>query len=98
MHALALTLLHLWAWAQLGILARVYLGKLFGGACGDPAWPWVPCVTSPGLQRYGGAVFTDLPANVAGSFLIGLVSSGEALGAVYGAASLTCGKAAVAVR
>lgn len=31
---LALDLLHLCAWAQLGTLTRVYLGKLFGAACG----------------------------------------------------------------
>ncbi len=70
-------LLHLSAYAQLGVLTRVYIGKLFGGACSSPGrWHWAPCVTSPGLTRPGGALFTDFPANVVGSFLIGILSSG----------------------
>lgn len=34
MHLL-LELLHLAAWAQAGVVVRIYLGKLFGAAC-DP--------------------------------------------------------------
>lgn len=32
----ALTLLHLCAWAQVGTVVRIYIGKLFGGACDAP--------------------------------------------------------------
>eukprot|EP00878_Enallax_costatus_P033913 GHUV01037496.1.p1 GENE.GHUV01037496.1~~GHUV01037496.1.p1 ORF type:complete len:488 (+),score=100.34 GHUV01037496.1:242-1705(+) len=69
-------LLHLVAWAQIGVILRVYLGLLFGSACGQLGW--APCVTSPGT-RNGGAVFTDLPANVLGSFLMGLFVSSDVL-------------------
>lgn len=77
-------LLHLSAYAQLGVLTRVYIGKLFGGACSSPGrWQWAPCVSSPGLTRPGGVFFTDFPANVVGSFLIGILSSGSVLQSVY---------------
>lgn len=44
---------------------------------------WIPCVTSPGLSRLGGALFTDLPANVLGSWAMGLFASGDILAANY---------------
>lgn len=69
-------LLHLIAWAQIGVVLRVYLGLLFGGACNEYAW--APCVTSSGT-RAGGALFTDLPANILGSFLMGLFVSSDVL-------------------
>jgi hypothetical protein len=34
MMGIARELLHLCAWAQLGVLTRIFLGKLFGAACG----------------------------------------------------------------
>jgi fluoride ion exporter CrcB/FEX len=54
---------------QVGTLVRIYLGLLLGGNCGKA--DWAPCVTSGGTLP-GGAVFVDLPANILGSFLMGL--------------------------
>lgn len=67
---------HLVAWAQIGVLLRVYLAELFGSAC--PHTAWAPCLTSSG-SRWGGPFFTDLPANIAGSFLMGLFVSSDVL-------------------
>lgn len=48
----ARTVLHLCAWAQLGVITRIYLGRLLGGACTDQGpWHWIPCITSPGKLR-----------------------------------------------
>lgn len=69
---LLLTVLHLASWAQLGVVARVYVGRLFG--CPPEGGAWIPCVTSAGTVRYGGALFTDLPANVLGSLAIGFLT------------------------
>ncbi|GAX74935.1 hypothetical protein CEUSTIGMA_g2381.t1, partial [Chlamydomonas eustigma] len=80
------TVVHLLAWAEIGTVARIYIGKLFGGSCNpgyDGRWQWIPCVTSPGLVRLGGAFFQDLPANVIGSFAMGLFSSSATLAAAY---------------
>ncbi|KAF8064606.1 HEBP2 [Scenedesmus sp. PABB004] len=63
------------ATAALGVLARVYLGLLFGGGCAAARHAgWAPCVTSA-----HGALFNDLPANIAGSFLMGLFVSSDVL-------------------
>lgn len=77
------TLLHLWGWCQLGVLTRIYITQLFGGACSPHGsdWWWVPCVTSDGLTRYGGAVFEVLPANVLGSFVMGFFASADVIAA-----------------
>lgn len=72
-----------------GVTFRAYLGRFFGGDCsheGDPIDDWLwplshkICVTTNGkTEQYGGALFIDLPANVFGSFILGLVTghSGE---------------------
>lgn len=77
----ALHVLHLVAWAQIGVLIRIYLGLILGGACSHTAasLAWVPCVTSSGTSRDGGALFVDLPANVLGCFLMGLFVSSDVL-------------------
>lgn len=67
---------HLIAWAQIGVVLRIYLAELFGSAC--PTLPWAPCLTSSG-SRWGGGYFTDLPANILGSFLMGLFVSSDVL-------------------
>ncbi|KXZ50191.1 hypothetical protein GPECTOR_17g828 [Gonium pectorale] len=60
------------------------IGKLFGGPCSVPGnWSWAPCVTGSGLLRIGGALFYDFPANVLGSFFIGLFSTGSTLASTY---------------
>lgn len=74
--SLPAALQHLVAWAQIGVLLRVYLAELFGSAC--PHTAWAPCLTSSG-SRWGGPFFTDLPANIAGSFLMGLFVSSDVL-------------------
>lgn len=67
---------HLIAWAQIGVLIRVYFAELFSGAC--TIVPWAPCLTSSG-NRYGGAFFTDIVSNIVGSFLMGLFVSSDVL-------------------
>lgn len=64
------------AWAQIGVLVRIYFAELFGAAC--PSVHWAPCLTSNG-SRWGGAYFTDLPINMFGSFLMGLFVSSDVL-------------------
>ena len=78
-------LVHLCSWAQLGTLTRIYLGQLFGAApCQQPGpWTWVPCVTSDGLSRYGGALFSDVVSNVLGSFIMGLATTSDILAMIY---------------
>lgn len=78
-------IIYLSAATILGASLRVYLDRLFGGDCEDYAMD-VPqdfltpaskqiCVTSNGRsEQTGGALFRDLPANLLGSFVMGLVS------------------------
>lgn len=75
------TLLHLAAWCQLGVLLRMQLAALFGAACATslPAYAWAPCVTSP-----LGPLITDLPANILGCFIMGLLASSDAISIYLG--------------
>jgi hypothetical protein len=41
-----------------------------------------------GLTRWGGALFIDLPSNVAGSFVMGLLSPSDIVAAATGEPSL----------
>lgn len=78
--------MYLSAFCQLGVILRVYMVELFGDACDTSRngfLYWSPCVTSPGLSRYGGAFFSNLPPNVAGSFAMGLFASSATLAAAY---------------
>jgi len=70
------TLLHLAAWCQIGVLLRIELDDLFGGACatGAKRWGWAPCVTST-----VGALLNDLPPNAVGSFIMGFLASSDVL-------------------
>ena len=52
--------------------------SVVGSECDE--WRWTACVTSDGASRRGGAVFSDLPANILGCFIIGLYSSAAQLG------------------
>jgi fluoride ion exporter CrcB/FEX len=78
------TVLYLSAFAMLGSLIRILLGHLFGGDCdssGDAIKDMQMvslCVTTSGrtMQR-GGALFLDLPANMVGSFFMGLFTPSE---------------------
>ncbi|KAI8468887.1 MAG: hypothetical protein J3K34DRAFT_425493 [Monoraphidium minutum] len=69
-------LLHLAAWCMMGVLARIEIGALFGGACAtrSAAYGWAPCVTSP-----DSALVSDLPANMIGSFIMGMLTSSDVL-------------------
>ena len=49
-----------------------------GDRCGR--WAWTACVTADGTGRPGGALFIDLPANLLGCFIIGILSSSASLG------------------
>jgi fluoride ion exporter CrcB/FEX len=66
-----------------GAAARIILQELFGQAChlNDVGWnksSWAPCTTAPGFtSSTGGALFVDLPANVVGCFVMGLLISGD---------------------
>jgi hypothetical protein len=67
-------------WGILGLLVRVYVTRLLGGDCEEPAddmWDAsAVCLTANGTtDRRGGALFTDLPANLLGSFLLGVTSA-----------------------
>jgi fluoride ion exporter CrcB/FEX len=69
--------------SYLGQFTRYFLGQLFGMACHVPNsvdWDssWRVCTSSPGTtDSIGGAFFTDLPANIIGCFLMGLLLSGS---------------------
>ncbi|PNH04967.1 hypothetical protein TSOC_008825 [Tetrabaena socialis] len=80
-------LLHLCAFAQVGVLFRLSIAKLFAGPC-LARNPQGRCVTAPALSRCSGALFADFPANVVGSFIIGLLSSGSALSAALPTADI----------
>lgn len=64
--------------AILGTSLRIFMGRLFGSDCdsatidngvGDffESFASIICITSDGRLRAGGAIFTDLPANMLGS-------------------------------
>jgi fluoride ion exporter CrcB/FEX len=72
--------------ALLGTVLRIYMGRLFGHDCEYKDSPYAVddfltplsekiCITSSGqTASTGGALFTDLPANMLGCFLVGLVT------------------------
>ena len=73
--------------AIFGTLLRLILAQLFGQACSDPETiGWIAdesvlCVTRDGTTTQNeGIIFADLPANLLGSFIMGLLQDGAALG------------------
>ena len=73
--------LYLAAFAIIGSSLRIYLGRIFGYDCEFPPEqtdylsPLSTCVTATGLtEQRGGALFTDLPANMLGSLLMGILT------------------------
>lgn len=74
----AIVLLQLCLWSELGVLTRIYLDRLFNDGCDDG---WGLCLTSERTttKQYG-AEFFDLPANMLGCFVMGLLSTGAVLG------------------
>ena len=81
------TMVYLGAFAVFGETIRVYTGRLFGTDCenyaeGDGVNDFFftfakhVCVTSSGTTSMrGGAVFADLPANILGCFIMGVMTS-----------------------
>lgn len=80
-------ILYLSLFSTIGVTMRAFMSRFFGGDCeanslGDPIndWLWPVshriCVTASGTtQQYGGALFLDLPANMFGSFIMGIMTS-----------------------
>jgi len=77
-------LYYLYSFAVLGTTLRMFFSRFFGEDCENPGYindflsPLSEkiCVTASGLtMQHGGAMFIDLPANMLGSFFMGLVSS-----------------------
>ena len=73
--------------AIFGTLLRLILAQAFGQSCNNPSTlGWVAdesvlCVTRGGTAtQYGGIVYADLPANLLGSFFLGLLQDGASLG------------------
>lgn len=67
-----------------GETLRILIYNFFGLAChlpGTVGWNesgWAPCTTDPGITAStGGGLFSDLPANCLGCFLMGLLVSGN---------------------
>jgi len=72
--------------AILGTLLRMTLAQVFGEECANPGTVgWIAddsalCVTKDGeTSLNGGIIFADLPANVLGSFIMGLMQDGKNL-------------------
>mmetsp|Transcript_13044 Transcript_13044/g.27632 ORF Transcript_13044/g.27632 Transcript_13044/m.27632 type:complete len:856 (-) Transcript_13044:107-2674(-) len=70
----------------IGSLLRIGMAQLFGEECANPGTVgWIRseqplCVTNDGVtSRQGGIIFSDLPANMFGSFLLGMMQNGVSL-------------------
>ena len=73
-----LVLLQLCLWSELGVLTRIYLGRLFNDGCADG---WGLCLTSQSTRdKQYGEEFLDLPANMLGCFFMGFLSTASVLG------------------
>jgi len=73
--------------AILGAAFRILFAQLFGDECANPGTVgWLAassplCVTADGQAvREGGIIFADLPANMIGSFIMGMMQTTAALG------------------
>jgi fluoride ion exporter CrcB/FEX len=76
-----MSILFLAAFAVIGSFIRVYLGRIFGYDCEFPlegkdfASVFATCVTASGTtDQRGGALFIDLPSNMIGSFILGILT------------------------
>jgi len=80
-----ISIVYLCVFAILGSILRVYIGRIFGYDCEfrdetsvqnhDFLHSLSLCVTASGTtQQRGGALFIDLPANMFGSFFMGLLT------------------------
>lgn len=83
-HSQGVLLFLLTIFAVFGSTLRIYLARIFGLDCEFPQIdddylkPISTCLTATGLtEQTGGALFIDLPANMIGSFLMGLMTSDD---------------------
>jgi fluoride exporter len=81
------TIAYMSIFAILGTLARIIIAQIFGEECRNPGTVgWLAassplCVTSSGsAESEGGIIFADLPANILGSFIMGMLQSTSSLG------------------
>lgn len=79
--------LYMAIFAILGATLRIAIAQLFGEECANPGTVgWLAassplCVTADGsTKREGGIIFADLPSNILGSFLMGMMQTTAALG------------------
>ena len=80
--------LYIAIFAIFGNASRVFIGRLFGSDCSvggdnapndflEPFFSQI-CITNSGLtEQTGGALFLDLPANMIGSLIMGVIASAE---------------------
>lgn len=66
-----LVLAHLALWAQIGVMMRVYLSKIFVLGCSGS---WGPC-----LAGSNGVYTGSLPANMLGSLIMGALAAASVL-------------------
>lgn len=83
-HSALATTAYVAFFSQVGAASRVLIGELFSGNCSKrvpgESLSWIPCVASSGVDKsYGGALFRDLPANMIGCFIIGILASTQTL-------------------
>ena len=71
-------LVQLCLWSEIGVLTRIYLGRLFNGGCGNG---WGLCLTYQRTRdKQYGAVSFDLPASMLGCLFMGFLSTASVLG------------------
>jgi CrcB protein len=82
----AIKLCYLSVFAVLGAFLRMILAQLFGEECKNPGTVgWLKagqplCVTGNGeMSIEGGIIFADLPANLLGSFIMGLMQNTDSM-------------------
>jgi Integral membrane protein possibly involved in chromosome condensation len=83
----AIKVLYLSVFAVVGAFLRIILAQLFGEECKNPgSVGWLKagsplCVTANGeASMEGGIIFSDLPANLLGSFVMGMMQTTDTMG------------------
>lgn len=76
-----IVIIYLATYGIFGSTLRIFLGRIFGYDCENPGLfndylsPFATCVTASGeTAQAGGALFIDLPANMLGSFMLGIMT------------------------
>jgi len=82
----AITVMQMTIFAVLGTILRIIMAQLFGEECKNPGTVgWLKgeeplCVTADGETSIeGGIIFADLPANLLGSFIMGLMQTTDTM-------------------